>query len=266
MSAEKSKKGVDILNPRIGPPPLDEVTRFEPVRFPVPREKYAELLQSYLDLALDMGVEDAKIVHGKDIPQDIRALYLCNFPRCRWLNTNLLCPDLRKIPWEEAREIVDSYEYAIVYKVLPPSDKVVAEADIGPVKLGTHYIMGGGEAPDEALLKREVIRLRILGEMSRRLQQAAYYSGYLLAMPISAGPCIATWCSDSGKCVGTDAGGFCKYPIITSPVGQAAFYLDFNGLGRMLGWGEMQPGGNCAFMMDVPDFKGYYNIGINFVI
>ncbi len=262
MTAKKNEP-LKIPNPQIGPPAVSEVTRFKPVKVPVPREKLAGHLKEYVKLAKDLGAADAQIIRGKDIPQDIRAHYLCYFPRCRWLNSNTLCPEDLNIPWEEATEMVRSYEYAIAYKVLPPGKDITA--DIGSVKLDVYYTLGGGKAPNEETLVADVIRLRRLAEMSRRIQQAAYYDGYLLAMPVSVGPCRVTWCSDT-KCTGKEEDGFCKYPTITAPVGSAALYIDYHSLGNMMRWGQMQPGGNCAFPESVPDFPGYYNIGLNFII
>ncbi len=246
--------------PRITPPWEGDTVRFRPTLWPAPPENLQNNLQKYRKLALDNGAEDAKIVPTREIPQDIRALYVtCFYPSCRWLNTNFHCPMVRTFPIEEMTELVSDYQYAIVFKLLPPVFDSVPDA--GKINLDMYYTMGGGEPPDKTMLARNIVRLRILSEMERRLRAAAYYDGHLMAAPVGSGPCLLTKCADVGKCSALKPGGYCR-TMGVQPAGPGCAYIDYFELGKRLGWGQLQVGGNCAFPEDSPNSDGYYNIGL----
>ncbi len=267
MSTEEEKK-IEIPYARVGPPPKEQLERFPGIMVPVSTEKLGEELEKYRQLALDLGAGDAKIVLATDIPQALRIYYaFCLHPRCQWVNTNLMCPQKReKVKWEDAEEFMRSYHYAVVCKILPPSEKVVVDnrSKVGPIKLDTFYTMGGGQAPDEETMVRNVIRLRMIAEIGRKVEQAAYYDGHFFAMAMGVGPCVVTWCSERGSCPGLEPGGFCLH-VNSRASANAEFYIDYHLIGRKLGWGELQPGGNCTFPEAVPDFPSYYNILITMI-
>lgn len=243
----------------VGPPSEEETPRYKPTLWPARRENWKKNLEKYRRLALDLGAMEARIIPAKDIPQERRALYVnCLYPSCRWLNTNIHCPMARKFPFEEMREFFADYRRAVVFKVLPPATEEVPE--VGPIHLDRYYTLGGGKPPDKSLLARNIIRLRILSEMERRIRSVAYYDGYMMAAPMGSGPCLVAKCADRGKCPPLQPGQLCPFANV-QPNGQVA-YVDYVGLGRQLHWGEMQVGGNCAFPEDVPDPGGYYNIGL----
>ncbi len=255
----KNKREVSGM--RVGPPPLEETPRFKPVVIPVAKENVFRDLEKYVKVVRDMGAIDVQVVRGKDIPQDVRVYYMCAFPTCRWLNTNSNCPTVRRFPWEEVTELVKGYDHAIVYKVVPPRQNVVS--DVGPIKLDMYYTMGGGAAPDEKVLVHNIVRLRKLAEIERKLEQLTYYDGYYSAITVSSGPCLVSCCADTGRCTALEKGGFCKFAN-TKPTGNT-LYIDYHALGRMLDWGEMQPTGNCAFPEDHEGWD-YYNIGLTLIV
>lgn len=251
----------DVAGPiRVGPPRMEDTPRFPPTVWPVAEADFWKNLENYRKFALDIGATDAKVVSTKDIPQDRRAYYiLCLFPSCRWLNTNANCPKHETFPFETAKRFIADYRYAIVFKVFPP--KMDGVPDVGKIDLDMYYTMGGQEAPDKAMLARNIVRLRILGEMTRRIRAEAYYGGYILTAPIGYGPCLVEKCADERKCQALKPAGMCKF-VDVQPCGSGTLYIDYHNLARNLGWGELQPSGNCVFPEDVPDFPGYYNIGV----
>ena len=165
-------------------------------------------------------------------------------------------------PLETMKQWLNAYRYTIVYKVLPPKFDNVPDA--GPINLDTYYTLGGQEPPDKAMLARNIIHLRIITEMDRRISATAFYMGYLHTARVSAGPCLVTKCADKGKCASLEQGGHCPF-LDVEPCGQGVAYIDYNTLGRQLGWGAMQPDGNCSFPEDAPNPEEYYNIGITLV-
>ncbi|MBI4286052.1 MAG: hypothetical protein HY670_09195 [Chloroflexi bacterium] len=251
----------DVAGPvRVAPAKMEETPRFEPATWPVPRHELSKNLAKYVGLALDMGAVDAKIVNTKDIPQDLRAYYVgCVIPSCRWLNSNANCPTVRTFSFEHMKKFISEYDLAVAYKVLPP--KIEEVPDVGPIQLDMYYTMGGAPAPDKAMLARNIIRLRILLEMARRIRAEAYYDGYLMAAPLTSGPCLVAKCADIRRCPAIEKGGHCRF-VDVQPNASGCAYVNFYALGKKLGWGELQVGGNCAFPEDTPDPASYYNIGL----
>jgi hypothetical protein len=249
----------DVAGPiKIGPPTEEETPRYKPALWPPGKEDFEMNLAKYRDLAITLGAEDSRILEVKNIPQDRRALYVtCLYPSCRWLNTNIHCPMLRKFPFDEMQEFFSDYKYAIAFKVLPPTINKAPE--VGPINLDTYYTLGGGPPPDKEVLMRNIIRLRILSEMERRIRAVAYYDGYIMAAPMGSGPCLVVKCASKGHCIALKQ-SICLF-VDVQPNGQVA-YVDYHGLGRKLGWGEMQAGGQCAFPEDLTNPEGYYNIGL----
>lgn len=250
----------DVAGPvKVAPPRLEDIPRFKPSLWPPPEENLQKNLDKYIKLARDLGATDAKVIHGKDIPLDLRALFIgCLNPSCRWLDTNANCPMKAFFRFELIKEYLSSYGYAIAYKVLPPVMDAVP--DVGPIKIDKYYTAGGGETPDQKMLARNIIRLRILLEMNRRIRQAVYYDGYIMTASVGNAPCLVAKCSQWGGCAAIAKGGHCRF-VDTSPAGPAA-YIDYHTLARKMGWGELQVGGNCAFLEDVPDPAHYFNIGL----
>ncbi|HJX24021.1 MAG TPA: hypothetical protein VJ574_06450 [Candidatus Bathyarchaeia archaeon] len=251
----------DVSGPvRVAPPKVEDMPRFPPVTWPTPDELFQKNLEKYRQMALELGAADARIIPASDVPQDLRAYYVgCINPSCRWLNTNANCPVVRTFPFDQMKKFFGEYRFAVVFKVLPPV--VEGVPDVGPVDLDMYYTMGGGPAPDRAMLARNIIRLRILSEMERRIRAEAYYDGYLMAAPMGSGPCLLTKCADIRRCPAAEKGGHCRF-VDTQPNGAGCAYVNYHALGTKLGWGRLQVGGNCAFPDDVPVPNEYYNIGL----
>ena len=252
----------DVDGPaRPWPPKWEELPKF-PVGLWTPTEEQIQgILKKLVDLALSLGAVEATAIPTKEIPVDIRTLYVgCLFPDCRWQNTNMFCPMKLTLPFEEMEEMVKSdYDNAIVFKVLPP--KFDSLPDVGEINLDAYYNLGGRPAPDKAMLARNIIRLRILDEITRRIRQVAYYDGCLSSIPLGNGPCIVSKCASWGTCSALKTGGVCRFRGVSpnSPIA----YADYHTLARNLGWGQLQVRGNCAhFPEEVPDPEGYYNIGM----
>lgn len=137
---------------RYGPPRLEDNPRFPVAMWPVSKEDLAKNLEMLVKLSLDLGAVDAKAIPTKDIPQDIRSLYVgCLYPTCRWLNTNFNCPMERTFPLYEMENLVKgSFDYALVFKVLPPVFDTTP--DVGRVDLNRYYNRGrsGATRPGNA--------------------------------------------------------------------------------------------------------------------
>jgi predicted metal-binding protein len=247
--------------PKCWPEKWEELPKFPVGLWPPSKDQLAKSGNELVQLALDLGATDARVISARDIPLDIRSLYVgCLYPNCRWLDTNMFCPLKTTYPFEEMQELVnENYDNALVFKVLPP--KIDSLPDVGEIKLDPYYTAGGRPAPDRAMLVRNIVRLRILDEITRRLRQVAYYSGCICSIPMGNGPCIVSKCANKGLCEAKKSHGICPFRGCSpnSPIA----YVDYHTLGRNLGWGQYQIGGNCSlFPEEVLDPENYYNIGL----
>lgn len=259
----KGKGKYNFSKWQVGLPQRNEVPHFEAKTWPVVDEKQViSDLDKYVKALKEMGAEDAQIIPAAQIPLDIRARYvMCQSPRCRWYENNYNCPNNIDISFAEAKQLFSEYKYGLVWKVLPPPEDVLPKRD-EDIKKIQRYFPTENLSDDE--IWRDVLRLRNLENMGRKLEQIAYYDGYEFSFSVGAGPCLAAHCADVGHCVGLDKGGFCKF-VNTKPTGTGCLFIDYHMLGRMHGWGELQPNGNCIFLTDTPKDVEYYNIGLALV-
>lgn len=252
----------DVTGPaRSWPVKYEETPKYPVGLWPPTKEQLKELAEKLVQVALVLGAADAKVVSTKNIPQDIRALHIgCLYPSCRWLNTNMFCPLKATFEFEDMEELVkENYSTALVFKTLPPEfDGSIP--DVGDIDLDSYYNLGGQPDPDKAMLARNIVRLRILDEISFRLRQAAWYSGCLICLDLGKGPCLVTKCADKKVCPALRPTGVC--PFRSRVVNAQVMFIDYHQLGKDLGWGQLQIGGNCAFPEEVPDPENYYNMGI----
>lgn len=254
----------DVSGPaKSWPDKYDELPKFPVGLWPPTDAQLKEITENLVKLAFDLGAADAKIISTKDIPQDIRSLYVsCLYPRCRWLNTNVFCPLKLTRQFEEMVEYSHDFKNALVFKAVPPEFGSMVP-DVGKIDLDPYYVLGGAPPPDKAMLSRNIIRLRMLDEMTRRLRQVAFYSGCIESFYPGNGPCIVSKCSAKKACSALATGGICG--VRDRMANGAVLYIDYYQLGQNLGWGQLQPGGNCSFPEDTPKPKEYYNIGILFL-
>ncbi|MBI2873804.1 MAG: hypothetical protein HYY09_01835, partial [Firmicutes bacterium] len=203
--------------PKIGPPPLEDTPHRKPVMLPVPPDKLIGNLEKYCRLAVERGADEAVIFPAKEIPQDIRVIYKCAVPQCPAYGLSRFCPPHWQTPFEEAKQIVQSYKYAIVYKI-----RANAEDFTGP--LGREYqrkwmaqVLTGGRLSEKPSSKGGG-RARFVGSISRAVESEAYYDGYYFAMAFSVGSCRRSLCGQFGDCTAITT-GVCRFPLLARPCG-----------------------------------------------
>jgi len=79
-------------------------------------------LQKYLKLIKEKGADDVRIVNARDIPQDPRVLLKCSSPKCPFYGQSGGCPPHFTGSFQQAKEFLNAYNWAIVYRVDIPDE------------------------------------------------------------------------------------------------------------------------------------------------
>ncbi len=194
----------------------------------IPAEILQKDLEIYRQMALDLGATDAKIIKSNQVIIDERVLLKCMYPKCKWYGTNANCPPYA-VDLSIMRKVIGKYDYAIFFIIRAPSKDFV-----GPdvVKYGKH-----------------VEWTRKGYEITSKIESAAFYDGYHLALGFAGGPCKSVFCPDK-ECSALKEGVGCRHYFRSrSPmegVGMDVFSMVAN-----MGW-EIYPCGTSLKPEDVP--------------
>jgi predicted metal-binding protein len=253
------------------------VLRYTPVVAPPGKETLSEDLEKYRQIALEMGAEEAVIVPTSEIPIELRVYYKCMFPRCYCEGTNVQCPPRWKTPWKHAKMILNSFNYAIIFRTIRKPENF-----LGPVHLVPEHTMPYTKyAPVEELLdargfprksivsKEEGLKPNADGvisvggaSISARLEKEARRDGHHFAMAFGAGSCIMARCSKfGGRCQALKS-GICRFAGSVRPEGSAALYINYYALQAKMGW-QQWIGAHSVFPEDIPhDDPAAYGTGL----
>ncbi len=132
-------------------------------------------LERYRDLALTLGATESKTVDQEAVIVDERVIARCASPRCVYYNTNLNCPP-HSWTVDETRKIVGKYNQGIFVML-----KVPPEEHASPVY-------------DDSEKHKIPCALKMY-EIVAKIQSAAFYDGYPLAIGFAGGPsCKRVFC------------------------------------------------------------------------
>lgn len=240
------KKMFDNPPPRHGIPRPDEIPRVKTAKLPSTQEDIMKRLEKYKGILLTGGADDAKIIKAKVIPQDPRVILKCYAPKCPHYGQSATCPPHTRGNFQEAREIVGAYTWALVYRVNIP-------------KKGRKYVTG----PELLGMATSKEGFHIMGSMQRyvfgigeKVQQAAYYDGLYWAVNCHYGPCISMLCEEFDYCQEIKTGQ-CRFPTLSKPSFEQTLCIDLIKLTTSLGWDHYMMG-FCAYPDDYPkDHKPY---------
>jgi predicted metal-binding protein len=174
-------------------------------------------LNRYRDIAVKLGASDAKIVTASMIKLDERVRAKCIAPKCNWYGTNVNCPPY--LPdvdfW---RKTLGKYRHAILFKLEIPLKKLLnAKTD-------------------------RTYRLKVF-EIASKVEAAAFYDGYYLALGLASGPCKPAFCPDE-SCVALTLGVPCKYDLRSRP-SMEGIGIDVFSLAFKMGWDIYPLGKTC---------------------
>ena len=214
QQAEKKK---DFF-PRFSPEFLRSIGMFQKPKLPkvdVDDEELLEDLNRYVDFALKLGCEDAKIIPATMVRVDERLRLKCRISMCHHYNNCANCPP-HSPTVEEMRKIIPMYRYAVVIKrdVEPKEEFVDPKEEID---IARHYRKN-----------MEIVGL---------LEAQAFSDGYYFAMGFAGGSCQHALCMMQ-EC-NVLKGKRCRFVLKARPAMEAVG-IDVMHLAMKLGW-EVYP-------------------------
>jgi predicted metal-binding protein len=244
------EKMFDNSPPEMGIPDETRIPRIVSSRIPCTQEVLQGHLNKYVQILLDNGADEAKIVRTQDIPQDPRVILKCFFPKCPAYGRSGSCPPHVSGDFQKAKENLKAYEWSIVYRV-----NIHAE--------GLRYITSPSQI--EAIRSKEYFHaqgslLRYVYGMGDLVEQAAFYDGHYFVINCHFGPCLVEYCEKFRDCQEIKT-GICRFPYKAKPSVEQFFCIDFLKLAVQLDW-EYYMLGPCAFPKDFPKDYHPYFIGL----
>ena len=176
-------------------------------------EKLETDVEKYVDLAKELGATDAKRISTDMIIVDERVRARCYSPRCPYYGTNLNCPPQFDWDLEKTREIISKYRYGVFIMLQVPPEEQTGDYD-NP--------------------KHPVPGARKMYEIVAKVQSAAFYDGYPLALGFAGGPsCKRVFCS-AVECKGIK-GERCRMALKSNPTMHSAG-MDAYSMASKVGW------------------------------
>jgi len=236
--------------PKFGIPQSQDMPRMRTSRIPCTPEELESHLQDYVTLIKEKGADDARIVSARDIPQDPRVILKCSSPKCPFYGRSGSCPPHCSGSFQQAKEYMDAYNWAIVYRVNVPVE-------------GREYITGPGlidQVQNPEGRHRLASMMRYFWHIGDYVQSAAYYDGHYFAVNCHFGPCLLSLCEEFESCQEMKT-GICRFPTIAKPSVEQTFCVDFIRLAANFGW-QHYMWGYCAFSKDYPEDHTPFAIGL----
>lgn len=219
--------------------------KVESVDMSAEEKKLLADIQKYRQMAIDLGVEDVRIVTPADIVQNVRPRFTCIFGHCPGLGTSYFCPPNWEIPWEYQKDILTSYRYILIYRVSYPREGLGWRT--GPAsgaELEGMIYLYERNWPDEAIeywrgeLKNRTPPVpppRAEG-ISIAIEKEARKDGHQFAFTGFRGACSLQLCNKLGRSCSFLTGGQCRFPGKVRPDGAGAMNIDYMRTNAKQGW------------------------------
>jgi predicted metal-binding protein len=250
MEKNLYKEMFDNLPPEPGLPDETKFPRIIPSKIPRSVKTIGENLNTYIQMLLEGGVDEAKIISSIDIPQDPRVILKCSHPKCPGYGRSGSCPPHFIGDYGKAKEYLKAYNWAIVYRKYIPTE-------------GLRFL----SSPSLVETIRAKEQRHALGSLLRYVygkgdlvERAAFYDGYYFAINCHFGPCLYQYCEKFKNCQEIEM-GVCRFPYKAKPSPEQTFCIDFLKLASQLGW-DYYMLGPCVFPEDLPNSYRPYLIGL----
>jgi predicted metal-binding protein len=190
-------------------------------------------LESLRRLAVErLGATDAKIITTDMVIIDERVRVKCSYPKCMFYGTNAHCPP-HAFDLEYIRKVVAKYRYGIFTRNDVPTD----------VFAGPAVIRNSARA---AFLRTH--------DLVTKIESAAFYDGYHLALGFACGPCKSVFCPTE-PCSALATGGACRHPARARGSMECAG-MDVFTMAAKVGW-DVYPIGGTARPSEIPCAGSY---------
>ncbi len=194
----------------------------------VPDEQLLKDLEKYRQQALELGVTNAKIITTDMVLIDERVRAKCTTPLCSSYGTNIHCPP-NAPELDLIRKIVNKFRYALFIRIEIPSDEAT-----------------GNKIKNKKLRHPAYLRNY---EIVSKIESAAFYDGYLLAVGLAGGPCKLYFCLDK-ECSALVAGQPCRNAL-RARHSMEGVGMDVFTMAAKVGW-EIYPIGSASKASEVP--------------
>ncbi|MBI5013921.1 MAG: DUF2284 domain-containing protein [Deltaproteobacteria bacterium] len=184
-------------------------------------------LESYRELALELGASQAKVIGVQDIVVDDRVSLKCQIPRCFGYGACAHCPPHAMKP-SELRSHLTQYRRAVFFI-----------KDVAPAVI----------VRDRSTIKERIEVYQDLFKIVTEVESRAFYDGHYLAFGFGAGSCRHTYCSQHEGCQALE-GKKCRFSLLARP-SMEAVGIDVYQMVARAGW-EMYPIGSNAKADEVP--------------
>lgn len=190
-------------------------------------------LERYRSLAVEKwGATDAKIITTDMVIIDERVRVKCSYPKCMFYGTNANCPP-HAFDLEDMRKVVAKYRYGVFTRI-----NVSADEFAGPAVV-RNSARGGFMRTHDLVTK---------------IESAAFYDGYHLALGFACGPCKSVFCPTE-PCSALVTGGGCRHPSRARGSMECAG-MDVFTMAAKVGW-EVYPIGGTARPSEIPCAGSY---------
>jgi predicted metal-binding protein len=190
-------------------------------------------LESYRSQAVEKwGATDAKIITTDMVIIDERVRAKCSYPKCMFHGTNANCPP-NVFALEEVRKVVAKYRYGVFTRIAVSADQFA-----GPAVMRNSARSGFLRTHD----------------LVTKIESAAFYDGYHLALGFACGPCKSVFCPTE-PCAALVTGKGCRHPSRARGSMESAG-MDVFTMAAKVGW-DVYPIGGTARPSDVPCAGSY---------
>ncbi|MFC2047369.1 DUF2284 domain-containing protein [Chloroflexota bacterium] len=157
----------------------------------VPDEQLHKDLEKYRHRAIELGAIDAKIITTDMVLIDERVRAKCNTPLCGYYGSSVNCPP-NAPALDFTRRIVKNFHYAIFIRLEIPPEEVAGDE------------FKNKKSHDSTSSRNY--------EIVSKIESAAFYDGYHLAVGFADGPCKLLVCLDK-ECSALMPGQPCRHAL-----------------------------------------------------
>ena len=224
MDADVMKKMFDNPPPKMGIPEAKDIPRMPTARIPCTPEELQEHLQKYLKIIKEKGGRRRPNCQCPGYSPGSKGSFKVFFPQMPLLRPKRVLPPHCTGSFQEAKEYLSAYNWAIVYRVDIPDE-------------GREYLTGPKlleqiKTPEGR--HKLASMQRYCYHMGDAVESAAFYDGHYFAINCHFGPCLMSLCEEFKDCQEMKA-GVCRFPTIAKPSVEQTFCVDFLKMAARLG-------------------------------
>lgn len=184
-------------------------------------DTFMSRLEEYRLLAIELGMDDAKIIKSSQVLIDERVRLKCQYPRCHNFGYCGNCPPYAP-PLEEIRKSIELFRYGIFMMKSFPSEDYLNKGRMGK---------GNVKSLSTQSLMHDVVY---------KVESIAFRDGYELAVGFANGSCKKLYCSNT-ECSAIQPGGKCRFPY-KSRGSMEGCGMHAMKMARNVGWGIIPVG------------------------